>query len=211
MSNGHLRVVIILLALAVAGVSIWTFLGLKVELIPDISFPFTTVVTVYPQATPDAVVKEVTAPIEKFILATWYRQGLKHVTSTSSAGLSVVMAEFEYGTDMTAVGNSLDEGIGKLDLPQAVVDFPQLTGMDTKNPQIIPINLNILPLMNLSLSLAHRKWPKYIDCRPIYLEQSLRDSGYEIRKKEKAKLFGLPLEIVVAIKERCATEQSGAI
>jgi len=50
------------------------------------------------------------------------------------------------------VGSSLDEGIGKLDLPQAVVDFPQLTGMNTKNPQIIPINLNILPLMNLSLS-----------------------------------------------------------
>jgi len=48
---------------------------------------------------------------------------------------------------------------------------------------------------------AHRKWPKYVDCRPIYLEQSLRDAGYEIRKKERAKLFGLPSEIVVAVKE----------
>ena len=58
---------------------------------------------------------------------------------------------------------------------------------------------------------AHRKWPKYIDCRPIYLEQSLRDAGYEIRKKKKVKLFGLPVEIVVAIKERWATEPPGAI
>jgi ubiquinone/menaquinone biosynthesis C-methylase UbiE len=49
---------------------------------------------------------------------------------------------------------------------------------------------------------AHRKWPKYIDCRPIYLEQSLKDAGYEIRAKEKVKLFGLPVEIVVAVKER---------
>ncbi len=48
---------------------------------------------------------------------------------------------------------------------------------------------------------AHRKWPKYTDCRPIYLEQSLMDAGYEIRKKEKVKLFGLPDEIVVAVKE----------
>ena len=48
---------------------------------------------------------------------------------------------------------------------------------------------------------AHRRWPKYIDCRPIYLEQSLRDSGYKIRKKEKVKLFRLPIEIVVATKE----------
>lgn len=48
---------------------------------------------------------------------------------------------------------------------------------------------------------AHKKWPKYVDCRPIYLEQSLRDAGYEIRKKEKLRLFGLPGEIVVAVKE----------
>jgi HAE1 family hydrophobic/amphiphilic exporter-1 len=146
------RVVTILLALIVAGVSIWAFLGLKVELIPDISFPYTTVVTVYPQATPDTVVNEVTAPIEKVILAKWYSKGLKHVTSTSSAGMSMVMAEFEYGTDMTAVGNSLNEGISKLTLPQAVINFPKLMGSNTKNPQIIPINMNILPLMNLSLS-----------------------------------------------------------
>jgi len=47
---------------------------------------------------------------------------------------------------------------------------------------------------------VHQKWPKYVDCRPIYLEQSLRDAGYEIRRKEKLKLLRLlPLEIVVAV------------
>lgn len=48
---------------------------------------------------------------------------------------------------------------------------------------------------------AHRKWPKYIDCRPIYLEQSLKDAGYETRKKVRIKLCGLPGEIVVAVKD----------
>jgi len=47
---------------------------------------------------------------------------------------------------------------------------------------------------------AHRRWPKYLDCRPIYVEQSLRDAGYEITRKEKVRLFGLPTEIVVAVK-----------
>ena len=50
---------------------------------------------------------------------------------------------------------------------------------------------------------AHRKWPKYIDCRPIYVEQSLRDVGYRIRRKNKVSLFGLPGEIVVAIQKSC--------
>ncbi len=46
---------------------------------------------------------------------------------------------------------------------------------------------------------VHNKWPKYVDCRPIYLEVSLRDAGYKIGKKEKVKLFGLPGEIIIAI------------
>jgi len=46
---------------------------------------------------------------------------------------------------------------------------------------------------------AHRKWPKYIDCRPIYLEQALRSAGYGIEDKERARMFRLPVEIVIAI------------
>jgi len=53
---------------------------------------------------------------------------------------------------------------------------------------------------------AHKKWPKYVDCRPIYVEQSLRDAGYEIRTKERARLFRLPGEIVVAVKAGHASE-----
>jgi len=45
---------------------------------------------------------------------------------------------------------------------------------------------------------AHKKFPKYVDCRPIYVEQSIKDAGYSIKGKEKVKLFGLPVEIVVA-------------
>ena len=106
----HSRVVTILLALVIAGVSVWAFLGIKVELIPDISLPYTTVVTIYPQATPDIVVSEVTAPIEKLVWDEWSGKGLKHVTSTSSAGMSLVMVGFEYGMDMAAVGNRLSDG-----------------------------------------------------------------------------------------------------
>jgi demethylmenaquinone methyltransferase/2-methoxy-6-polyprenyl-1,4-benzoquinol methylase len=47
----------------------------------------------------------------------------------------------------------------------------------------------------------HRKWPKYVDCRPIYLEYSLSKAGYEIQNSEMAKLMILPLEIVVASKK----------
>jgi HAE1 family hydrophobic/amphiphilic exporter-1 len=146
------RFITILLAAIVAGVSVWGFLGLKTELIPDISLPYTSIYAIYPQATPDAVADEVSAPIEQFIFDKWSGKGLKHVTSTSSAGVSLVMAEFEYGTDMTAVGKILNEGIGKLTFPQAVTDLPKMTDAIKANPQIVPINMNMIPLMSLSLT-----------------------------------------------------------
>ncbi len=46
----------------------------------------------------------------------------------------------------------------------------------------------------------HNKWPKYIGSRPIDAEQTLIDTGYQIKTKEKVKLFRLPIEIVVAAK-----------
>ncbi len=46
----------------------------------------------------------------------------------------------------------------------------------------------------------HKKFPQYVDCRPIYVEQSIREAGFEIKYKEKVKLFGLPGEIVIAVK-----------
>jgi ubiquinone/menaquinone biosynthesis C-methylase UbiE len=44
---------------------------------------------------------------------------------------------------------------------------------------------------------AHRKFPKYADCRPIYVSQSVIDAGFKIQIQEVKKLFGLPFEIII--------------
>lgn len=46
---------------------------------------------------------------------------------------------------------------------------------------------------------AHRKFPKYASCRPIYVEDSLREAGYNIIRTHEmllAKIF--PMKIVIA-------------
>ena len=47
--------------------------------------------------------------------------------------------------------------------------------------------------------LMHKKIPQYVDCRPIYVDQSIKDARFEIEYKEKVKLFGLPGEIVIGV------------
>jgi len=45
----------------------------------------------------------------------------------------------------------------------------------------------------------HRRFPKYVSCRPIYVEDSIRDSGYRIVKSDETKIAKLfPVKIVVA-------------
>ena len=43
----------------------------------------------------------------------------------------------------------------------------------------------------------HKKIPQYVDCRPIYVEQSIRDAGFGIQYKERLNIFGLSGDIVI--------------
>ena len=46
----------------------------------------------------------------------------------------------------------------------------------------------------------HKKCPKYLGSRPIYAERCLIDARYQIRSKERIRIFRLPAEIIVAIR-----------
>lgn len=47
---------------------------------------------------------------------------------------------------------------------------------------------------------VHKKLPQYFDCRPIYVEQSIKDAGFWIQYKERVSLLGLPGDIVIGTK-----------
>ena len=46
----------------------------------------------------------------------------------------------------------------------------------------------------------HRKMPTIVDCRPIYLQSILSESGFHTQKSVIKTMWGLPVEIVVAEK-----------
>jgi HAE1 family hydrophobic/amphiphilic exporter-1 len=146
------RLVTLVIVILIAGASIWAILGLKQELIPNIEFPYITVVTVYPQAPPDEVVDKVSTPIENVIWSQWEGKGLKHVTSTSADSVSIIFGEFEFGTNMDEVTSAIQQGISQLNLPPEVLTFPQINPEMGENPRIIPLNMSLMPLVVLSLS-----------------------------------------------------------
>ena len=46
----------------------------------------------------------------------------------------------------------------------------------------------------------HDMWPRYFDCRPIYIEKAIVEAGFVVKKVKRASLFSLPLQTVVASK-----------
>jgi ubiquinone/menaquinone biosynthesis C-methylase UbiE len=47
---------------------------------------------------------------------------------------------------------------------------------------------------------AHRKWPRYADCRPIYAERAVTDCGFVLAARQMARMATLPLVTILAIK-----------
>lgn len=53
---------------------------------------------------------------------------------------------------------------------------------------------------NLAVQLyewAHRRFPKFVDCRPIYVRAALEAAGFSIMGAKKRAMWGLPVTIVV--------------
>ncbi len=138
-----------LVAALVTGASIWALLTMKMELLPDIEFPMTTVITVYPQAQADEVAELVTIPIEDIAANL---SGISHVTSTSSAGGSIVFFEFEYGTNMAGANEDLARYLAEVELPEAVRNLPAAMTGFSENPRLFEININSMPVVTLSLT-----------------------------------------------------------
>ncbi len=147
------RAVTIFLAALLAAASVWATFQLKMELIPDIEVPFTMVITAYPDASPEEVARDVTLPIEAVIWEQWEGKGLKHVISTSADGISVLFAEFDFGTDMDQVRDAIKQGIspGELALPPEVRNVPELDPRIRENPQIADLDPSMMPLVVFAL------------------------------------------------------------
>jgi len=88
-------VLLVSLALFFAGLVSWG--SLQQELLPDIELPFITVIAAQPGAGAEDVAQQVTVPIEQAIKSV---PRLEALSSTSANSLSLVIAQFEYGTNI---------------------------------------------------------------------------------------------------------------
>ena len=113
---------------------------LTVDLFPNIRFPIVIVLTQYHGAGPREVEKEVTRPIEGAVGGV---SSVKRVSSETREGLSVVVAEFNWGTDMDFAALEMREKVDRVKglLPDGV-----------EEPMVLKIDPGMMPVIQLTLS-----------------------------------------------------------
>jgi hydrophobic/amphiphilic exporter-1 (mainly G- bacteria), HAE1 family len=131
------RVTIMMFTLAIVLFGMVSLARLKVNLLPDISYPTITIRTELTGAAPFEVENLLTKPIEE---AVGVVRNVRLVRSVSRSGQSDVTLEFVWGTDMDIAGVDVREKVDILELP-----------LEANRPLLLRFDPSSEPIMRLGL------------------------------------------------------------
>ena len=128
-----------MLAVSLVTLGIYSYRELSIDQYPDVEIPVLTVQTLYPGAAPQTVEREVSKRIEEALNTI---AGVRHIASTTTEGLSVIVAEFRLGTN---IHTAQQDAQAKINAIRA--EFPQ----DMEEPVIQRIDLNAMPIVSVAV------------------------------------------------------------
>jgi HAE1 family hydrophobic/amphiphilic exporter-1 len=138
--------------------------GLKVNLLPDLSYPTLTVRTDYEGAAPLEIENLVSQPVEE---AVGVVKNVRKVHSVSRTGQSDVVLEFSWGTDMDMASLEVRDKLDTLQLP-----------LEAKKPLLLRFNPSTDPILRLGLSA-----PGTGEAGEAQLKQLRRFADDELKKR----------------------------
>ncbi|MFG6495711.1 efflux RND transporter permease subunit [Fictibacillus sp. UD] len=127
-----------LLTIIITVSGIYSGTRMNMETIPDVSIPYLMVMDVYPGATPEKVMEDVSMPIEKAVEGL---EDVKAVYSNSYSNMSNIQVEYEYGIDMDEAKRELQSALDAVELPETA-----------QEPTVTAISMNMMPVAALSVS-----------------------------------------------------------
>jgi HAE1 family hydrophobic/amphiphilic exporter-1 len=124
-------------ALLVFGAVSYSRIGL--DMMPDVDFPLTTVVTVYPGADPETVEREISERIEDAVSTL---NGVRTLRSVSVENVSQVIIEFELERDIDQATQDVRDKIAGIE-----ADLPE----DADPPQVQKLDLDAMPILTVAV------------------------------------------------------------
>ncbi|MEE0520298.1 MAG: efflux RND transporter permease subunit [Bacteroidaceae bacterium] len=135
--------------LAVIIFGVFSFIKLPIDLYPDIDTNTIMVLTYYTGASAEDIENNVTRPLENTLNSV---EHLKHVTSNSKEGVSVITLEFEYGYDINVLTNDVRD---KLDMISN--SLPD----EAQQPILFKFSTDMIPILLLSVEATESQKALY--------------------------------------------------
>ncbi|MCK4359527.1 MAG: efflux RND transporter permease subunit [Candidatus Cloacimonetes bacterium] len=129
------RVTVIMLTILVIILGIVAFTQLGLEMLPDLDYPTISIVTTYPGASSEDVEEMITKTLERSIAGA---KGVKNVKSESMEGISLIMVEFVWGTNLDFAAQDLRDAI------EWSLDYLPTSA---KRPMVMKFNLSQMPIL----------------------------------------------------------------
>lgn len=123
----------VVLVIVILGMISFTKLGL--DMLPDLDYPVITVVTTYGGVSSEDIEQNITRPVEQWISTV---SGIKKLNSISLEGQSVVMVEFEWGTNLDFAAQDVRDTIGLYD---------QFLPKGANKPFVMKFNFSQMPIL----------------------------------------------------------------
>ena len=117
-----------------------SFSKIPLDLMPNIEIPMAVVSTTYQGAGPAEIESMITRPLEEAIGTV---SGIKNLSSISSEGSSILMAEFSFGTDMSFASLDIRE---KIDLMKSYLPD------GASSPMVMLIDINAQPIVQTAVT-----------------------------------------------------------
>jgi len=174
----------VILIIVVLGII--SFIRLGLDLMPDITYPVISVSTNYPGVSSQDIENSVTKPIEE-ILGTI--KNVKKLNSVSLEGLSVILIEFEWGTNLDNAAQDIRD---RIDMYKDYI-LPE----DVKRPMIMKFDPSMMPIAMYGVTGER----DLFSLRTI-IKDTIKDRLEQIDGVASVMIFGgLEKEILVEIKK----------
>lgn len=186
-----------ILTLIIAAAGIYSGLNMKMQTIPNITFPVVTISTTYPGAAPKDVAADVTKPIVEQVKNI---SGVQTVSSSSYQNASSIQIEYKFGKDMNKAEQQVKQALGNVHLPA-----------QAQKPNVSRVSFNAFPIMSFSATDGNESFSQLTntvkntvvpDLKGVQGVSSVDVTGQQVKKvklnlnKKKMAKYGLDANTV---------------
>ncbi len=171
------RITITMMVLIITLFGVVAFENLGLDMLPELEFPYVSIITTYEGAGPEEIETMITKPMEESLSMV---EGIKNIYSSSTEGMSAIYLEFNWGTNLDFAAQDAREALSW------ITDYlPE----NADTPMVVKFNTSSMPVLEYGVTGMENT-------------MVLRDYLYDNIKPRLERLEGIASAFVIGGRER---------